>query len=177
VWLNVAANRYGLAAETHGEAGWDKAFQGRAKNITRPRIVKASFCERTVSGRLRVGRQAGYNRAFGLSTTGEETPLETVEEIFASLEGRFVPGVVKKPMSFYFSLDDDKWTVHIDPEKCSVEPGKTVEKADCFVKTSKDLFVKMYNGDHVPGMGDFMSGRIKSNNPYAMKTFVEAFSG
>ena len=107
----------------------------------------------------------------------EETALDPVEEIFASLEGRFVPGVAKKPMSFYFSLDDDKWTVHIDPEKCSVERGKTVENADCFVKTSKDLFVKMYNGHHVPGMTDFMTGRIKSNNPYAMRTFVDAFSG
>ena len=67
--------------------------------------------------------------------------------------------------------------LYIDPETCKVERGKTVENADCFVKTSKELFVKMYNGHHVPGMSDFMSGRIKSNNPFAMKTFVEAFSG
>ena len=55
------------------------------------------------------------------------------------------------------------------------QDGKTVENADCFVKTSTELFLKMYNGEHYPGVGDFMSGRIKSNNPYAMKTFIEVF--
>ena len=102
---------------------------------------------------------------------------ETVEDIFRGLKARFVPGVAKKEQTFYFSLDDHKWTVRVGPDDCSVEEGKTVENADCFVKTSSDLFLKMYNGEHYPGMADFMSGRIKSNNPYAMKTFVDAFSG
>ena len=103
---------------------------------------------------------------------------QTADEIFASLETRFKPGSVSRTQTFYFSLDDDKkWTITVGPDSCKVETGKTIENADCFVKTSEDLFVKMYNGDHKPGMSDFMSGRIKSNNPYAMKTFVDAFSG
>lgn len=101
---------------------------------------------------------------------------DTVEDVFNSLEGRYKPGVIKKTQTFYFSLDDDKWTVTLDPDKCTVENDKTVENADCFVKTSKDLFLKMYNGEYKPGMTDFMTGRIKSNNPYAMKTFVDAFA-
>ena len=101
---------------------------------------------------------------------------ETVEEIFSGLEESFNPGVATKEQTFYFSIDDQKWTVTIGPEACTVERGKTIENADCFVKTSTELFLKMYNGEHYPGVGDFMSGRIKSNNPYAMKTFIEVFA-
>ena len=102
---------------------------------------------------------------------------DTIDSIFEELEARFIPGVAKKEMSFYFSVDEHKWTVKVWPERCEVERGKTVENADCFVKTSEELFLKMYNGHHMPGVGDFMSGRIKSNNPYLMKTFVDVFSG
>jgi putative sterol carrier protein len=102
---------------------------------------------------------------------------ETVEEIFQGLKERFKPDVAKREQTFYFSIDDHRWTVHVGPDACSVEEGKTVENADCFVKTSAELFLKMYNGEHTPGMADFMTGRIKSNNPYLMKTFVDAFSG
>ena len=102
---------------------------------------------------------------------------ETVDDIFHGLEKRFIPGVVKKDHTFYFSIDDHKYTVTVGPDAAKVEGGKTVENADCFVKTSADLFIKMYNGEHSPGVADFMSGRIKSNNPFLMKTFVDAFSG
>jgi putative sterol carrier protein len=100
---------------------------------------------------------------------------ETVEEIFTSLEARFKQGVSKKPYTFYFSLDEEKWTVSISPDSCKVERGKTTETADCFVKTTEAMFVKVYNGEYRPGMSDFMSGKIKSNNPYLLKTFVDAF--
>lgn len=102
---------------------------------------------------------------------------DSVEEIFSSLESSFKAGVLRERHSFYFSIDDHKWTVVVDSESCSVERGKTVENADCFVKTSEEMFLKIYNGHHYPGVGDFLSGRIKSNNPYMMKTFVEVFSG
>jgi len=100
---------------------------------------------------------------------------ETVDGIFGGLEERYISGSVKETQTFYFSLDDHKWTVTLEPDGCKVEEGKTVENADCFVKTSADLFLRMYNGEHFPGVTDFMTGRIKSNNPYAMKTFVDAF--
>lgn len=102
---------------------------------------------------------------------------QRVEEVFQNLKSSFKPGVVTKQQTFYFSIDDHKYTVTIRPDDCLVEEGKTVENADCFVKTTEDLFLKMYRGEHYPGMADFMSGRIKSNNPFLMKTFVDAFSG
>jgi putative sterol carrier protein len=100
---------------------------------------------------------------------------ETVDEIFRRLPERYKPGVVKKTQHFYFSIDDHKYTVTLDPESCTVEEGKTVDNAEVFLKTSADLFLKTYNGEYRPGMSDFMSGRVKSNNPYALKSFIDAF--
>ena len=100
---------------------------------------------------------------------------KTVAEIFSGLQASFNPKAVKEAKTFYFSLGDEKWTVSISPKECKVEKGKTIDEADCVLKTSPELFVKIWNGEHSPGMGDFMSGRIKSNDPYGLKTFTAAF--
>ncbi|HNB70083.1 MAG TPA: SCP2 sterol-binding domain-containing protein [Acidobacteriota bacterium] len=100
---------------------------------------------------------------------------QTVGEIFKGMKSAYKKGAFKEEKSFYFSLGDDKWTVIVGPKKCVVEAGKTIEQADCVLKTSPELFVKMWNREHTPGMGDFMSGRVKSNDPSALKTFLDAF--
>lgn len=98
-----------------------------------------------------------------------------VEEIFAGLEDAYKPESVTSQMSYYFSLGDIKKTVTISPENCLVEDGKTVENADCVCKTSEDFFAKIWNEGYRPGLKDFMSGTIKSNNPNELKTFLTAF--
>ncbi len=100
---------------------------------------------------------------------------ETIDEIFNAMEEHYKPGSFTKETTYYFSLDDEKWTVTLAPDGCTVEEGKTVDEADVFLKTSKDLFLRIYNGEYTPGIGDFLSGRAKSNNPLALKKFVEAF--
>ena len=98
-----------------------------------------------------------------------------IQKIFESLPKYFKPGLVKQSRSFYFSLgDDEKWTVELTPEKCEVEAGKT-EEADCFFKAAPETFLDVWSGKHTPGLSDFMSGRIKSNNPMLLKEFVSAF--
>ena len=103
-------------------------------------------------------------------------PSSEVAKIFQSLPKRFQPGAVDKPRTFYFSLDEDeKWTVQLTKEKCEVTPGKPAADADCFFKASKQMFLDVWNGKHTPGMMDFMTGKIKSNNPLMLKEFVAAF--
>ncbi len=68
-----------------------------------------------------------------------------------------------------------KKTVVLTPEACRVEDGKTIEEVDCVCKTSSDFFLKIWNEGYRPGMGDFMSGKIKSNNPLTLKDFLAAF--
>jgi long-chain acyl-CoA synthetase len=101
---------------------------------------------------------------------------EGVEKIFNTLPKLFLKGKVDKPRTFYFSLDDDeKWTVMLSKDKCEVKAGKPAEDADCFFKSSKQMFLDIWSGRYVPGAKDFLMGSIKSNNPMLLKTFVDAF--
>jgi len=103
-------------------------------------------------------------------------PASEIAKIFQSLPQRFEKGTVKKPRTFYFSLDEDeKWTVSLAPDKCEVVPGKPAADADCFFKASKQMFLDVWNGKHVPSAKDFLTGAIKSNNPLLLKDFVAAF--
>jgi len=103
-------------------------------------------------------------------------PASEIAKIFQGLPKRFQKGAVKKPRTFYFSLDDDeKWTVALSADKCEVTAGKPAADADCFFKASKQMFLDVWSGKHKPGMSDFMTGKIKSNNPLMLQEFVAAF--
>ena len=98
-----------------------------------------------------------------------------IETIFSGLEDSYSSGVIDAETSFYFSIDDIKKTVVLTPDACRVENGKTIEEVDCVCKTGSDFFLKIWNDGYRPGMGDFMSGKIKSNNPLTLKDFLAAF--
>lgn len=101
--------------------------------------------------------------------------MSEIASIFESLPGYFKKGKVTTPRTFYFSLgDDEKWVVKVDGEGCEVSAGKT-EDADCFFKASEEMFLDVWNGRHTPGIKDFMTGAIKSNNPMMLKEFIGAF--
>jgi putative sterol carrier protein len=103
-------------------------------------------------------------------------PDSEIAKVFQGLRKRFLKGTVQKPRTFYFSLDEDeKWTVALSPDKCEVTPGKPAGDADCFFKASKQMFLDVWNGKHVPSAKDFLTGAIKSNNPLLLKDFVAAF--
>ncbi|MEE4164804.1 MAG: hypothetical protein V2I35_02310 [Desulfocapsaceae bacterium] len=98
-----------------------------------------------------------------------------IEAIFASLPGLFLPGSVETPRSYYFSLEDVKKTVTLSPEHCLVENGRTIEQADCVCKTGKEFFAAIWNDGYRPGIADFLSGKIKSNDPGALQHFLTSF--
>jgi len=102
--------------------------------------------------------------------------MSEIGEVFKTLPKRFQKGTVKKPRTFYFSLgDDEKWTVALGPDDCTVTAGKPAQDADCFFKASEKMFLDVWNGKHTPGPKDFLTGAIKSNNPLLLKDFVAAF--
>ena len=98
-----------------------------------------------------------------------------VEKMFSSLPDLFVSGSVDDSVSYYFSLGDVKKTVKLSSEICVVEDGRTTENADCVCKTSPEFFMKIWEDGYRPGMGDFLSGTIKSNNPSALQNFLKSF--
>ena len=101
--------------------------------------------------------------------------MSDVEKVFKGLCKRFYQANVKAERSYYFSLGDhEKWTVHITKESCVVKRGKN-EEADCFFKGPAELFLDVWNGEHQLGAKDFLTGKVKSNNPMLLKDFVKAF--
>ena len=101
--------------------------------------------------------------------------MSKIAKVFKGLPKRFNKAGVKAARTYYFSLgDDEKWTVHIGKDKCTVEEGKN-EDADCFFKASPALFLDVWSGKHQLGATDFLTGRVKSNNPMLLKEFVAAF--
>jgi putative sterol carrier protein len=101
--------------------------------------------------------------------------VSEVEAIFKGLCKRFNKANVTAERSYYFSLgEDEKWTVRLTRDKCVVRKGKT-DEADCFFKGPAELFLDVWNGRHQLGPMDFLSGKVKSNNPMLLKDFVRAF--
>jgi hypothetical protein len=108
---------------------------------------------------------------------GEDAAMPSeVAKVFEKLPGMFKKGSVSKPRTYYFSLDDDeKWTVSLTKDRCDVKPGKPESDADCFFKSSKQMFLDVWGRKYTPSAKDFIMGSIKSNNPMMLKDFVDYF--
>jgi putative sterol carrier protein len=101
--------------------------------------------------------------------------VSEIAKIFKGLPKRFNKHKVTAERSYYFSLGDhEKWTVHITKDKCAVKHGRN-DEADCFFKGPAELFLDVWNGKHKLGPADFLTGRVKSNNPVLLKEFVATF--
>jgi putative sterol carrier protein len=98
-----------------------------------------------------------------------------IENIFAQLPDLFQADSSASVKTYYFSLGDVKKTVRLAPDGCTVKDGKTVDQADCVCKTTPEFFTKIWEEGYRPGLKDFMSGTIKSNNPNDLKVFLAAF--
>ncbi len=104
-----------------------------------------------------------------------EPPPDTIESLFSELEQRFVPGTVDAPLSYYFSLGDDRWTLRVTADRSEVTRGKVVGQADCVLKTSREIFERIVREAYTPTPQEFMTGRVKSNNVAHLITFQKAF--
>jgi putative sterol carrier protein len=101
-----------------------------------------------------------------------------IRSVFEQMPGRFQKGALDRKLSFYFSLGDgpgEKWTVLVGPDAAEVKEGKTVENADCVLKTSGDFFLKMVRDGYTPGVMDFTWGKVKSNDPMLLQELKKAF--
>jgi putative sterol carrier protein len=102
------------------------------------------------------------------------------QDLHASLEAlkaRFKPGAVDKKTTYYLSLGDaadQKWTVTLTAATCELQAGKTAN-ADCVLKVSAELFAKLVAGSWKPGVMDFMTGKIKTNDIEALQRLQKAF--
>ncbi len=99
----------------------------------------------------------------------------SLSSVFSELQDRFVRGSVQSPLSYYFSLGSERWTVRVNQDSCRVQPGKAVDVADCVLKTSPSMFTRIVRDAYSPSPGEFMSGQVKSNNIQLLMTFQKVF--
>ncbi|MBI2930782.1 MAG: SCP2 sterol-binding domain-containing protein [Planctomycetes bacterium] len=102
---------------------------------------------------------------------------QDLRQTFEDLKRRFKPGAVEAATTFYFSLGEtegEKWSMTLTPTSCTVS-NKKIDDADCVLKTSADLFMKMVAGTYKPGMSDLLSGKLKTNDPLKLQLLQEVF--
>lgn len=123
--------------------------------------------------------KSAYEAVAELGMVGKPADEPELEPIFQELSGKFEPGEVDSPLSFYFSLgqvDDQKWTVIVEPENCVIRRGKPAGgQADCVVKTSPELFRRIVQESYIPSFDEFMNGAIKTNSPDLLMRFQSVF--
>ncbi|MFZ5481505.1 MAG: hypothetical protein ACOZNI_32385 [Myxococcota bacterium] len=100
--------------------------------------------------------------------------MPTTREIFDAMPGRFVPGKAPRPLTFYFSVGDDKYTLRLDAKTCEVRPGK-VEGADCVVKADPRVFEDLVLKGKAPGALDIARGKFKTNDPSLLMVLKDCF--
>lgn len=101
--------------------------------------------------------------------------LTDVAEVFRLMPTMFHKGKTNRELVYYFSIEDEQWTVFVGPDSCEVKEGKAVENADCFLKTTKKIFLGTVGGTYTPSMTDLIMGKIKTNNPILLQTFRDIF--
>jgi len=98
-----------------------------------------------------------------------------VAGIFDTLADGYCPGRIGEVTTYYFSIDQVKRTVTLAPDACTVEAGKTLDKADCVCKMRPELFLRVWNEGYLPKVRDFLGGAIKSNDPQKLQVFLQVF--
>jgi len=98
-----------------------------------------------------------------------------IAKIFAGLCKRFNKANVKAERSYHFALGaHESWTVVVRRDGCVVRQGPD-DGADVYFEGPAELFLDVWNGRHQLGALDFLTGRVKSNQPLALRDFVAAF--
>jgi long-chain acyl-CoA synthetase len=100
--------------------------------------------------------------------------MPSTREIFAAFPSRYIAGRVPRPLTYYFSVGDDKYTVRLEAAACTVTPGKT-ENADCVVKADPAVFEALVLKGKAPGPLDIARGRFKTNDPALLLTLKDCF--
>ena len=114
-----------------------------------------------------------------LETAAEAPKLsieEQVGEAFASLPNRYDSDRMDRPLSWYFSLGDVKYSVAITLEGCTVNPGRPQGgSADCVIKATPDMIRRLICESYVPTPAEFVSGVIKTNDIPLLIEFSRVF--
>ena len=100
--------------------------------------------------------------------------MNEVRELFTTMASRFQPSKCDAPITYYFSIGSEKWTVFVSPEGCEAKEGR-VDSADCVIKADPKLFLKMVKEGKMPGPLDIARGKVKTNDVQLMSKMAQMF--
>ena len=105
-----------------------------------------------------------------------EYSMSEVQTIFKTMPERYKTGALDKPLTYYFSIGKDKWTVKLTPEECTVENGKTVKNADCVVKADPKVFADLVIRGKQPGPLAIAWGKFKTSSLELAAKMMQLFN-
>lgn len=100
--------------------------------------------------------------------------MSSAQALIASLPARYVPRRIDRTVTYYFSVGEEKHTLVLTPDTCTVKAGKP-ENADCVVKADPDVFMNLVMHGKVPGTLDIMRGRFKTNDVALLTRLKDCF--
>jgi len=120
--------------------------------------------------------QIRADEAAELVETPALTPAEEAKAALDSLVGLFDAERVERPVSWYFSLGELKYSVSVSEETCAVAPGRPQGgSADCVVKADPDMIRRLIRDAYIPTPAEFVSGAIKTNDIPLLIEFSRVF--
>jgi len=140
---------------------------------------KVTTLARTAVERLSQGSVLDLDQERPRVEEADARPLsveEATARAFQSLPRRFDPARVERPVTWYFSLGGPRWTVAVDDTSCDVKEGRPGGSADCVVKCSADMLVRIVEHKYVPDPAEFMNGRIKTSDIPLLIEFSRVFA-
>jgi long-chain acyl-CoA synthetase len=110
------------------------------------------------------------------SETPALTPVEQATQALESLSTRFDTERLDRPVSWYFSLGDLKYSVAVNEDGCVVNPGRPQGgSADCVIKATPEMIRRLICESYVPTPSEFVSGAIKTNDIPLLIEFSRVF--
>ena len=114
----------------------------------------------------------------GWELPGEVT-VHPLVSLFSELPSRYLPDGVEQDTTWYFSLGGDhgRWTVSVTTgaAACTVREGRPNGDADCVIKTSPGIWIKMVRDAWTPEVSDFVGGTIKTSDLDLLMSFARCF--
>ena len=101
--------------------------------------------------------------------------MSEISTIFTTLQNQYQTGKVDTEIVYYFSLGGEKYTLFARPDGCEVQQGKTVDNADCVIKSDPKLFGNMVLRGKKPGPLDIARGKVKFSDMNLVMKLQELF--
>ena len=116
-------------------------------------------------------------KAIQMVSIPQKAQKSLTEQILVELKRRYDPNRVKKPSKWALVLNGKggpRYTLEVSSENLLVRKGK--HDADVAIITSDEFLKKIVFEAFTPGVPEFMSGTIKSNNPMGLVEFQNIFN-